>query len=103
MPQASGNGDRKGVWGTLSFRVALRPEPINAPGALHPFVKVGFAGQSLDVADLGTGTVGLDLPVVLRNALGFENHANPRGLGHQAVYAPPPPGRKPYSGLPHSK
>ena len=101
MPQASGNGDRKGVWGTLSFRVALRPEPINAPGALHPFVKVGFAGQSLDVADLGTGTVGLDLPVVLRNALGFENHANPRRFGHQAQYGRIGLARKPFSGLPY--
>ena len=85
-----------------SFRVALRSEPVYAPGALHPFVNFGFARQPLDVSDFGTGTVSFDLPVAVCEALRFEDDRDFRGFGHGAEYALPGQGRKPYYGLPYS-
>jgi hypothetical protein len=81
-----------------SFRVALRSEPIYTPGALHPLVNFGFARQPFDVSDFDTGTVGLDLPVTLGNALWLKNDFDPGGFAHNAEYDPSRPGRKPYSG-----
>jgi hypothetical protein len=59
----------RGAW---SFRVALRPQPVYASGPLQPFIGLGFAFEPLDVPNIGTGIVGLNLPVVLCNALVFE-------------------------------
>jgi hypothetical protein len=92
----------RGAWSTWSFRVALRSEPIYSSAALHPVIKVGLARQTLDVSDFGTGTVGLDLPIALRNAFRLEDHADSRGFAHTAEYDPFGQGRKPESGLPYS-
>jgi hypothetical protein len=90
------------VWGAWSFRVTLRSEPIYSSVALHPVIKVGLARQTLDVSDFGTGTVGFDLPIALRNAFRLEDHADSRGFAHTAEYGPFGQGRKRESGLPYS-
>jgi hypothetical protein len=86
---------------TPSFRIALRPEPIYAAGTLHPIVKVGFANQAFDVLNLRAGTVGLDLPIALRDAFRLEYDFDFRGFAHAAEYAPTRLGRKPYFKLTH--
>jgi hypothetical protein len=68
---------------------------------LQPFVNVGLARQSRDVSDFGTGTVGLDLPVALGNALWLENDCDSRGFAHETEYAPFGAAGKPLS-LPYS-
>jgi hypothetical protein len=92
----------KGTWGAWSFRIALRSEPIDTSGALHPFVNFGFGLESLDATNFGSGTVGLDLPIALCDALRLENDVDPRGFAHRAEYDPFGQGRKPESGLPCS-
>lgn|SRR5437588_12916118 len=89
----------RGVW---SFRIALRSEPIYAAAALHPLVKVGLARQALDVPDFRTGTVGLDLPVALRDAFRLEDDPDSRRFSHTAVYDLSCSGRKPQSGPSYS-
>src|ERR1700733_15651716 len=85
-----------------SFRVTLRSEPIYAPGTLHPIINVGFADQAIDVPNIGTGTVSLDLPIPFIDALRLENDFDSRGFAHKAEYAPSGLSRKPYSGLLYS-
>jgi hypothetical protein len=75
----------KSLW---LFRVALRSQPIDAPGALHPFVDFGLAGQALDVTNFDAGTVGLDLPVAFRDAFRLEDDSDSRSFGHGAKYVP---------------
>jgi len=53
---------------------------------LKPLVNLGFGLEPLDVTNFGSGIVGLDLPIALRNALKFED--NPRGFAHEAEYGP---------------
>jgi hypothetical protein len=53
---------------------------------LEPLVNLGFGLEPLDVTNFGSGIVGFDLPIALRNALKFED--NPRGFAHEAEYAP---------------
>jgi hypothetical protein len=55
-----------------SFRVALRPQPIDATASLQPLVGVGLAFKALDVANFSTRIVSLDLPLILGDALVFE-------------------------------
>ena len=42
------------------------------PASLQPLIDLGLALEALDVAKLGAGIVGLDLPLVLGDALVFE-------------------------------
>jgi hypothetical protein len=74
------------VIGRRLFRVALRAQPVDPPGALHPVVKVGFAGQPFDVADLSAGNVGLNLPLAFRDALRLENDFHFWSFAHEAEY-----------------
>jgi hypothetical protein len=67
-----------------SFCVALRPQPIDATASLQPLVDFRFALKALDVANLGTRIVGLDLPLTLGDALVFEFDS---GFAHAAVMA----------------
>jgi hypothetical protein len=100
-PSTSSTAVKYGRWPSFawSFRVTLRSEPIYAPGTLHPIVNVGFADQASDVADIRTGTVGLDLPIPFIDALRLEDDFDSRGFAHEAEYAPSGLSRKPYSGL----
>ena len=61
----------------------MRPEPVDAALAVEPIVGLGFALEALDVANLGAGIMGLDLPVAFRNAAQFE--CNSRGFGHESI------------------
>jgi len=52
-----------------SFGVALRSEPVDAAGALQPFIDLVFARKPFDVANFGPRIVGLNLPVALSDSL----------------------------------
>jgi hypothetical protein len=65
-----------------SFRVTLGPQPIDTATSLQPFVDFGLALEAFDVAKLAVGTVSLDLPLALGDALVFEFDS---GLAHAAV------------------
>jgi hypothetical protein len=53
---------------------------------LKPFVDFGFGFEPFDGANFDAGTVGLDLPVVLRDALQFEDDPNPGSFAHDPEY-----------------
>ena len=73
-----------------SFRVTLGPQPVYAARSLHPFIGVGFARKSLDVANFRAEIVRLNLPVTFRDAFVLEYDARgfARGFAHTAEYAP---------------
>jgi hypothetical protein len=60
------------VYTAVSFRVALRSQPIYAQASLQPFIDFSFALKVLDVPDFGSGVVSLDLPIARRDAVVFE-------------------------------
>jgi hypothetical protein len=72
-----------------SFCVALRPQPIDALASQQPFIDISFALEAPDVPNFGSGVVGLDLPVALRDAVEFENDlgrfAHGRCLPHLGI------------------
>jgi hypothetical protein len=78
--------------GAWSLRITLRPQPIDAAGSLQPFVDVGFALETLDIAGIGARIFSEDLPIVLGDPLHFEGDS---GFAHTTEYAPSGPGRKP--------
>lgn len=51
---------------------------------MQPLVDLGFGLEPFDVADFDAGTVGLDLPIVLRDALEFELDPDSRSFAHDA-------------------
>jgi hypothetical protein len=67
-----------------SFRIALRPQPINATASVQPVIDVSLALEALDVTKIGARIVSLDLPLVLGDALVFEFDS---GFAHAAVMA----------------
>src|SRR3984885_13499515 len=67
-----------------SFRIALRPQPINATASVQPVIDFSLALEALDVTKVGAGIVSLDLPLVLGDALVFEFDS---GFAHAAVMA----------------
>jgi hypothetical protein len=67
-----------------SFRVPLRPQPIDATASLQPLVDFVLALEALDVAKLGARIVSLDLPLVFGDALVFEFDS---GFAHAAPMA----------------
>ena len=52
---------------------------------MQPFVGLGFALEALDGPDLGAGTWGFDLPVVLGHSLIFKNDSDARCFAHGAT------------------
>src|SRR5208282_1999607 len=80
----------RGRPGARSFRVALRSQPIDTAGSLQPLVGLGFALEPLDVADIGPRIMGLNLPVVLGDALVLEGNARfAHGRQHALVRQKP--------------
>jgi hypothetical protein len=59
----------------LLLGVTLRAEPVDTAIPIQPVVNVGLALQSFDVPVLNAGVLGNDLPVILDNALHFEDHS----------------------------
>jgi hypothetical protein len=90
----------RAVWRPGSFRVALGSQPVDAAGALQPFVDLGFALESLDISWFGARIFREDLPIVLGDPLHFEGDS---GFAHGIDYAPSGPGRKPKSRPPYLK
>jgi hypothetical protein len=60
------------VYTAVSFRVALRSQPIYAQASLQPFIDFSFALKVLDVPNFGSGVVSLDFPIARRDAVVFE-------------------------------
>src|SRR5256885_15966922 len=77
---------RDGVCEDALLRVALRSQPVDAAGAVQPFIDLGLGLEALDVADFLFRMDRLDLPVAFRDPLQFENDA--RFFAHDFHYAP---------------
>ena len=86
------HGAPRSLCGPRLFRVALRSQPVDAAGSLHPFVDFGFALEPLDISRLGSRIFSEDLPIILGDPLHFEGDS---GFAHTIEYAPSAPGRKP--------
>jgi len=59
-------------------------QPIYATGAAEPFAGLDFAFEALDVANLGAGIVGFELPIILGDPLNLESYPNLGRLAHAA-------------------